>query len=287
MFFSRRGETFRKEYARLGEMRSILRADVNVMALTATATKQLRTSICETLGMTNHVLVSVPPDKANIGYFVAPFKSVTSSFGPIAEQLLELKTSTPRCVIFCQTLGDCPMLYRFFREYLGAHFTYPQGSRDQCGSRLVDMFHSCTEPCVKESIIASLTSTMSPLRVLIATVAFGLGIDISDIRTIIHFGASEDVESYVQAVGRAGRDGSQASAMLFVRKGGRQHINDQMKLFTDNTSFCRRKILFRGYDYSCPPSKKCLCCDVCAKQCKCGHCGEGFSRCVDFSYALK
>ena len=82
------------------------------------------------------------------------------------------------------------------------------------------MFHSCTEPCIKDCKIKNF-STVFSLRVVIATIAFGMGVDIHDIRNTIHFGACEDVEMYmyVQAVGRAGRDGNTSTALLLTRKG--------------------------------------------------------------------
>ena len=70
-FYLRRGEEFRKEYSRLGEVRSILPHNVHVMALTATATRTLRRDVCDVLGMENPVLVSASPDKDNIKYVVA------------------------------------------------------------------------------------------------------------------------------------------------------------------------------------------------------------------------
>ena len=74
----------------------------------------------------------------------------------------------------------------------------------------MDMFHSCTEPTIKDKIIDSFTTPSSPLRVVIVTVVFGMGIDVSNnIRSIVHFGSCEDVEAYVQAIGRARRDGLQ------------------------------------------------------------------------------
>ena len=110
------------------------------------------------------------------------------------------KLTMGRAVTFCQRLEDCPKIYRFFRTALGLMFTYPAGSPDICDNRLVDMFHSCTESCIKEKIIKAFTSDLSPLRVVIATTAFGMGIDVPNIRTIIHLGGCEDVETYVQAI---------------------------------------------------------------------------------------
>ena len=136
-----RGEEFRKEYSRLGEVRSILPHNVHVMALTATATKTLRRDVYDVLGMENPVLVSVSPDKDNIKYVVAGFLTMDKAFGPIADQLYESHTLFGRTIIFCQKLDDCCKLYRYFRQKLGDHFTVPHGSQDLCRNRVVDMFH--------------------------------------------------------------------------------------------------------------------------------------------------
>ena len=280
-----RGESFRTEYAQLGELRSILPSAVHIMALTATATEQQRKAITSSLGMINEIHVTAPPDKSNIKYSVAPFETLNLTFGPIAKQLLQLGPSTPRTVIFCKKLDDCPMLYRFFRKQLVANFTNPPGCEDKCGNRVVDMFHSCTEPCIKDSILKLFAMVNSNLWLLIATVAFGMGVDVPNIRTIIHFGACGDIESYVQAVGRAGRDGKHSNAIIFVRK-SKKHIDTQIKTYIENTTICRRTILFRGFGFSSPPVTKCMCCDVCAHVCKCINC-ECDSGCISFAYVRK
>lgn len=65
-----RGDEFRKEYSRLSEVRSILPVGVNVMALTATATRTLRKDVCDLLSMENPVLVSVSPDKKTLSIWL-------------------------------------------------------------------------------------------------------------------------------------------------------------------------------------------------------------------------
>ena len=166
-------------------MRSILSATVNIMALMGTATKMLREEICMALKMRNPTIVSVSPDKPNITLYVSPFTTIEKCFGPIAQQLYTMRTDLGRCLIFCQTLNDCPRLRHYFRMSLKDR---PAGTPDIHGNWLVDMFHSCTEPCIKDKIIETFTSPGSPLCLAIATVAFGMGIDIPNIRTIIHFG---------------------------------------------------------------------------------------------------
>ena len=198
------------------------------MALTATAAKKLRTEIIQGLRMKRPIVIAANPDKSNIRYEVIPFVSINKTFGALAEQLREKQMLIGKAVIFCQTLSDCPKIYRFFRSALGDDFTYPAGSPDICGNRIVDIFHSCTETCIKDKIIAAFSAESSPLRVVVATTAFGMGIDISNIRTIIHFGSCEDIDTYLQAVGRAGRDGNPSKAIILSRRGANQHIDMQM-----------------------------------------------------------
>ena len=80
------------------------------------------------------------------------------------------------------------------------------------------MFHSSVDAEIKESILASFMRA-SLLRIVIATAAFGMGIDCADVYQICHVGPPEDKESYIQETGRAGRDGSHSLALLMVIKG--------------------------------------------------------------------
>lgn len=213
------------------------------------------------------------PGKANIKYEVVPFTSVNKNFGSLADQLRDNLDSIGCAIIFCQHLEDCPKIYRFFRSTLGKMFAYPPGSPDICENRIVEMFHSCTEACIKDKIIKLFSSESSLLQVVIATSAFGMGIDIPSIKTIIHFGCCEDFESYIQAVGRAGRDGKPSKAVMLSRKGGKQHIDKQMQDYCMSSVTCRLTSLFCDYDESNNLLKNsCKCCDICANNCKCGNC---------------
>ena len=74
-------------------------------------------------------------------------------------------------------------------------------------SELIDCYTGATEDGIKEHIVHSFTTPNSPLRIVIATVAFGMGLNCPDVRKIIHIGSPEDVECYLQQTGRAGWDG--------------------------------------------------------------------------------
>ena len=80
------------------------------------------------------------------------------------------------------------------------------------------MFTSITDPAVKTQVITSFTTPTAPLHIVIATIAFGMGIGCRDVRTIINLGPPEDIDVYIQYTGNAGRDGAPARAILLQNK---------------------------------------------------------------------
>ena len=77
------------------------------------------------------------------------------------------------------------------------------------------MFTSCTENSLKYKIVQSFVDSHSNLRVVVASSAFGMGLDCECVREIIHWGPSKDIDSYVQESGRAGRDGIHSKATIY------------------------------------------------------------------------
>ena len=107
-----------------------------------------------------------------------------------------------RVIIFCRIYEDVIAIHRYFCDTLGDYVTEPKGSPNYVVYRVVVR---SIHPSVKTKILKQFTSPSS-LRVIIATIAFAMGIDCPDVRQVIHWGVPEDAEMYVQESGRAGRD---------------------------------------------------------------------------------
>lgn len=273
LIFCCRGDTFRTVLGRVGEVRSLLPEGVKVMALTATATRSLHQVVCHLLGMKNPCIIAYSPCKINIMYAVNTFVSLEESFDSVITRLQDERTLFPRMIIYGRSFDMCSNLYLLFRSKLGEDFTEPKDAPDLSQFRLVDMYTSIIEKEHKDNILRLFT-TESHLRIVIATVAFGMGVDFPDIRQVIHINAPDDVESYIQETGRAGRDGLPSLALLLHGKGSSHHLTKNIKDYVKNRDICRRDILFGDTDnYKHEDlGKMCLCCDVCMKNCDCGAC---------------
>ena len=221
--------------------------------------------------------------KKNIFYATKPKPCMEDFIRQIASSLRELRTNMPRLIIFCKRYDECSTMYSMFRSFLGNYFTEPVGSPDKPKYRLVDMYTRCTEADVKKAVLEAFCCVNGKLRVVIGTIAFGMGIDCPDVRQSIHWGLSSDVESHVQETGRVGRDGYLSCSLLLHAKIDQRTASDQMVLYSNNTAVCRRKLLFQDFE-GCDdieyPCTKCFCCDICSSTCKCELCCRNNGRSI-------
>lgn len=250
------------------------------MALTATATKSSRRSICRILGMNRPAIFASIPNKPNIKYVVQEkSSSLQEIFLELVDELRIQRIKYERTIVFCRSYNDCAQIFIFLKKQLGKEYTEPVGAPDLAQLRLVEMFNACTLPAVKNSIIEQFTKPDSCLRVVVATIAFGMGLDCPNVRKVIHWGVPEDIESYIQESGRAGRDEKQALAILYygALDMSSVHVQNEMKDYC-KLNECRRKYLLKDFDgdgnkdINISAFTDCTCCDVCAKNCKCIAC---------------
>ena len=189
----------------------------------------------------------------------------------LAHSLALFKTEFPKMIIFCRRFEECAEFYSLFKRYLGENFTYPIGAPSiKSKFRVVEMFTSCTQQEVKEAIVNSFIVPNGHLRIVISTIAFSMGLDVPNIRQVIHWGPSEDFESYIQETGRSGRDGNLSCALLYYTPRDKKLIKDEMIDYCTKESKCKRKLLFADFE-GCDLSTccKCYCCSTCMKECGC------------------
>ena len=152
------------------------------------------------------------------------------------------------------------------------------------------MFHSSLEDLTKTEVLVEYKKEESKIRILFCTIAFGLGVQIDDIRLIIHWGAAKSILSYWQEVGRGGRDHKSAVAICYAY--GRslvKHLTDENMInLCRCTSLCIRKVVLdtitckgikEAQEQTCTCSllcgcepctcNLCMCCAFCASKCKC------------------
>ena len=273
-----RGPEFRKDYSRLSEIRSIVHKLTNVMALTATASPAMKQAIMDSLSMpvSDTLVIEKIPNRVNIRYDVcsAP-KDVSEILSPVVAAIKACGIRARKTIIFCRTYTDFNEISTAIINALHvAGLLMPEeGSQHVC-----QMFSASTEEKVKNDVLLSFIDPQSALRIVVATIAFGMGLNAPNVGRIIHYGPSDTIEAYIQETGRCGRDGCDSLATLFYRKrdiAGNSLVSDEMKHYCRNTGFCRRKLLmqvFNSTDEIEIPSPVHRCCDVCEKECLCTTC---------------
>ena len=197
------------------------------------------------------LLVSQSSNKPNIFYSVnLDQKSIEEAFTPLVSEIQKKRITVDRTIIFCRPYTSCTNIYFFIKSQLGESISVPKGFPHYAELRIVDMFTACTHMSVKDVILKQFQQPDSTLRVIIATIAFDMGLDCPNVRRVIHWGPSQDVESYMQETGRAGRDGLLSTAELFSAiKDSAQHTDDKMKQYCKlKPNDCRRQFLLQEFD---------------------------------------
>ena len=124
------------------------------------------------------------------------------------------------------------------------------------GKRIVDIYVKVTSESRKKLILSLFKDRSSYLWLVIASVAFGMGVDCPDIRNVIHFRAPASLTSYIQESGRAGRDGNASNAILFYsakaklsNAANHDELNelDDMQSYCHNTKLCRWILTFKKF----------------------------------------
>ena len=147
----------------------------------------------------------------------------------------------------------------------------PRASPPSISTCLFAMYHSRVGEYKKQQIMQSILNNW---HVLFSTTAFGMGVDVPNIRTVIHFGPPADMDDYFQECGRGGRDGLESNAILYLYPGCLMgHVSNHMKEYCKLENICRRRALLQnfigGVDTTTIGNLKYNCCDICTHECTC------------------
>lgn len=138
------------------------------------------------------------------------------------------------------------------------------------------MYTRASSNDMKKKVLSSFMTLNGTLRIVIATTAFGMGIDCPDIVSVIHYGPPASLEQYAQETGRADRNGESATALLLYSNPGK-HTQKDVINYGSNIIECRRSSLFKNflfYTDNAFASTFCKFCDICEKRCLCTYCKE-------------
>ncbi len=248
------GHDFRREYTRLGELRTLLPA-VPIIALTATADPIIRRDILQQLSIPETAVFQSSFDRPNLYLEVQPGQKRL-------ERILTFLAAHPEeCgIIYCATRATTEQVAAKLQQRKYSVAAYHAGMPADQRERVQDAFQR------------------DEVQIVTATIAFGMGIDKSNVRWVIHYNLPRTMEGYYQEIGRAGRDGLPADTLLLysyadvahslrfmgdLAPDRRQLLEaklERMKQYAESRH-CRRRVLLAYFGEEA--AEECRNCDAC------------------------
>jgi Mimiviridae putative ATP-dependent RNA helicase len=256
------GHSFRNHYQKLNFLKEYA-PDIPILALSATVTDNDIVDLQKNLQLNEPKIVKHTVDRDNLYLEVHPRDEKT--IDNTINTLIEKHKNDGRIIVYCKTTSKTDKVAEIIKK-----------AGHKCES-----YHGKKK--AKERTEIQRQFTDNEINIIVATVAFGMGINIPDIRVLIHYNCSNDVETYMQETGRAGRDGKKSYCYMFysnqdfflnysflddiqnyvVKKQKESEIN-YLKKYVTSTE-CRRKLLLHYYGEQLK-TNNCKNCDNCLNQ---------------------
>ena len=249
------GHDFRPEYTKLKQLKEVW-PNVPIVALTATADKITRKDIMQQLALQEPAVFVASFDRPNL--------SLQVRFGVKKKKKMEEITS-----FIHARANECGIIYCLSRKA-----TEEMATDLQVFGIAADFYHAGMSASDRSKIQDDFIHDRT--KVICATIAFGMGIDKSNVRFVIHNSLPKNMEGYYQEIGRAGRDGLPSDTLLyyslgdvmmlrsFIEESGQKELNleklNRMQQYAE-APICRRKILLAYFGETL--NQACQNCDVC------------------------